>query len=195
MENSDLILLLKKGDKDAYSYLIENFNHKLCLYANSLVNDVPLAEDIVQSIFIKVWERRNNLNPEYPIKSYLYKSVYNQCINEYKRNRSVTPLEKKHIEGLDFIVEDKDNDELEKLKLLVKNAIQELPPKCREVFLLSKKEGLTNIEISDYLKLSKNTVERHMQMAFCRIRESVGKKSDMILFLLFGANFYNQSNS
>jgi len=185
-KNSDLVLHLKKGDENAYAYLIDSFNHRLCVYANSLVNDVALSEDIVQNVFINIWEKRRNLKPEFSVKSYLYKSVYNECINQYKKNQAVTALEKKYIEGLDAIVEDKDNDALEKLIALVKDAIQELPPKCKEVFLLSKKEGLTNIEISEYLNLSKNTIERHMNMAFSRIRESVGNKTDMILFLLFG---------
>ena len=184
--NSELILHLKKGNADAYAYLVDTYNHKLCLYANSLVNDIPISEDIVQNVFIKVWERRDNLKENLSIKSYLYKSVYNACINEYKKNQTVTALEKKHIEELDRIVEDKDEATLEKLIGLVKEAIQELPPKCKEIFLLSKKEGLTNIEISEYLNISKNTIERQINIAFSKIRENVGSKTDILLFLLFG---------
>ncbi len=183
--NSDLILQLKKGNENAYAYLVDTYNHKLCLYANSLTNDISISEDIVQNVFIKVWERRDNLKVDFSIKSYLYKSVYNACINEYKKNQSVTALERKHIEELDRIVEDKDEAALERLIGLVKEAIQELPPKCKEIFLLSKKEGLTNIEISEYLNLSKNTIERQINIAFSKIRENVGSKTDIILFLLF----------
>ena len=184
--SSDLILYLKKGNANAYAYLVDTYNHKLCLYANSLMNNVPLSEDIVQNIFIRVWERRDNLKTNFSIKSYLYKSVYNACINEYKRNQSATALEKKYIDELDRIIEDKDEDTLEKLTGLVKEAIQELPPKCKEIFLLSKKEGLTNIEISEYLNISKNTIERQINIAFSKIRKNVGNKTDIILFLLFG---------
>ncbi len=183
--NSDLILQLKKGNENAYAYLVDTYNHKLCLYANSLTNDISISEDIVQNVFIKVWERRDNLKVDFSIKSYLYKSVYNACINEYKKNQSVTALERKYIEELDRIVEDKDEAALERLIGLVKEAIQELPPKCKEIFLLSKKEGLTNIEISEYLNLSKNTIERQINIAFSKIRENVGSKTDIILFLLF----------
>nr|WP_299381163.1 RNA polymerase sigma-70 factor [Allomuricauda sp.] len=184
--NPDLIHQLKKGNELAYANLVDAYHHKLCLYANSLMNDIPISEDIVQNVFIKVWERRDNLNSSLSIKSYLYKSVYNACINEYKKNQSVTALEKKYIEELDRIVEDKDEATLEKLIGLVREAIQELPPKCKEIFLLSKKEGLTNIEISDYLNLSKNTIERQINIAFAKIKENVGGKTDAILFLLFG---------
>lgn len=182
---SKLINDLKRGDEKAYAYLIETYNHKLCLYANSLMNDALLSEDIVQNVFIKVWEGRKNLKKEFSIKSYLYKSVYNTCINQYKKNQSVTALEKKYIEGLDYLIEDK--DALERLIALVTEAVHQLPPKCKEIFLLSKKEGLTNIEISEYLNLSKNTIERQINIAYSKIRQNVGKKTDIILFLLFGS--------
>ncbi|WP_396635570.1 RNA polymerase sigma factor [Maribacter sp. R77961] len=184
--NIDLIVRLKKGDASAYAYLVDTYNHKLCVYANSLLNDISLSEDVVQNVFIKVWEKRSNLNSNYSIKSYLYKSVYNLCINEYKRNQSVTALEKKYIEELESVIEEKDEEAFEKLILQVREAIQELPPKCKQVFLLSKKEGLTNIEISEYLNISKNTIERHINIAFSTIRKNVGSKTDIILFLLFG---------
>ena len=184
--NIDLVLSLRKGDANAYAYLVDTYNHKLCLYANSLLNDISISEDVVQNVFIKVWERRSNLNADYSIKSYLYKSVYNSCINEYKRNQSVTALEKKYIEELESVIEEKDDEAFEKLISQVKEAIQELPPKCKQVFLLSKKEGLTNIEISEYLNISKNTIERHINIAFSKIRENVGSNTDIILFLLFG---------
>jgi RNA polymerase sigma-70 factor (ECF subfamily) len=191
-KNTDLILCLKKGDANAYAYLVDTYNHKLCLYANSLLNDISLSEDIVQNVFIKVWERRNNLNSDYSIKSYLYKCVYNLCVNEYKKNKSVTALEMKYIEELESVIEEKDEEAFEKLIQLVKEAIQELPPKCKQVFLLSKKEGLTNIEISEYLNISKNTIERHINIAFSRIRENVGSKTDMVLFILFGFSHQNR---
>ena len=183
--NCDLILYLKKGNANAYAYLVDTYNHKLCLYANSLMNDIPASEDIVQNVFIKVWERRDKLKTNFSIKSYLYKSVYNACINEYKRNKSVSALEKKYIEELDRITEDKDKETLEKLIVSVREAINELPPKCKEILLLSKKEGLTNIEISDYLNISKNTIERQINIAFSKIRKNVGSKTDIILFLIF----------
>jgi RNA polymerase sigma-70 factor (ECF subfamily) len=182
----ELISRLKKGDEKAYAHLIETYNHKLCSYANSLINDISLSEDIVQNVFINVWERRNNLRTDSSIKSYLYKSVYNGCINQYKKNHSVTALEKKYIEGLDYIVENNDDDYLEKLIIRVKESIHNLPPKCKEIFLLSKKEGLTNIEISEYLNISKKTIERQITIAFSKIRKDVGSKTDIILFLLFG---------
>jgi len=172
--NSDLVFQLKKGNAGAYAYLVDTYNHKLRLYAKSLMKGISISDDIVQNVFIKVWERRDHLKSGFSIKSYLYKSVYNACINEYKKNQAVTALEKEYIEELNRIVEDKDGASLDRLIGLVKEAIQKLPPKCKEIFLLSKKEGLTNMEISEYLSISKNTIERQINIAFSKIRDNVG---------------------
>lgn len=184
-DNEEFIFKLKNGDEKAFANLVDKYNNKLCLYANSLLNDIPLSEDIVQNLFIKVWEKRDNLREDLSLKSYLYKSVYNACINQYKKNQALTALEQKYIESLNQIVEKKEEDTLDKLKLKVRQAIQNLPPKCKEVFILSKKDGLTNIEISEYLNISVNTIERHITIAFTKIRDEVGNKTNLILYLLF----------
>lgn len=173
--NSQLIQFLKKGNLKAYAYLVDTYNHKLCLYANSLLNDVSASKDIVQNVFMKVWEKRDYLKEDFSIKSYLYTSVYNGCINEYNRKKVVTVLEKKHIDYLNHIVEDKNEHSINNLIFLVKKAIQELPPRCKQIFLLSKEEGLSNIEISEFLNISINTVERQISIAYSKIRLNVNK--------------------
>ena len=185
-ENANLIWHLKKGNEDAFSFLVKNFNHQLCVYASSLLNNESLAEDIVQNVYIKTWEKRKLLSENFSIKSFLYKSVYNEYIDQYRKNRSVTLLEKKYIEALDTIVEE-DYSVLEKLYILVQKEIQNLPPKCKNIFLLSKQEGLSNAEISEYLNVSTKTVEAHITKAFCLIRERVSLPANMgtFLFLLF----------
>ena len=177
-DNADLITHLKKGNEKAYSFLVKCYNHKLCVYANSLINDSAMAEDIVQNVFVKTWERRHYLSSSFSIKSFLYKSVYNEYIDQYRKNRAVTKLEKKYIEALDNIVEN-DNNILERLFLLVQKEIQNLPPKCKDIFILSKQEGLSNVEISEYLNVSPKTVEAHITKAFSMIRERVNYNFNM----------------
>tara|TARA_R110000868_G_scaffold67368_2_gene200104 strand:+ start:71 stop:649 length:579 start_codon:yes stop_codon:yes gene_type:complete len=186
-ENANLIAHLKKGNEAAFSFLVNCYNHQLCVYANSLVNDKAMAEDIVQNVYIRTWEKRKYLKEHFSIKSFLYKSVYNEYIDQYRKNRSVTLLEKKYIEALDTIVEE-DFNVLEKLYLLVQKEIQNLPPKCKNIFLLSRQEGLSNKEISEYLNVSTKTVEAHITKAFCLIRERVNPNvlACSLLFLLFG---------
>tara|TARA_R110002073_G_scaffold295704_1_gene461630 strand:+ start:11011 stop:11610 length:600 start_codon:yes stop_codon:yes gene_type:complete len=185
-DNSSLIIGLKKGNVKAYSFLVNCYNHKLCVYANSLINDNALAEDIVQNVYIKIWKKRHYLKPDFSMKSFLYKSVYNEYIDQYRKNRSVTELEKKYIEALDYIVEE-DDTFLERLYALVQKEIQNLPPKCKNIFILSKHEGLSNVEISEYLNVSIKTVEAHITKGFSIIREKVSYNMDIntFVFLLF----------
>lgn len=183
-DNKILVEHLKKGDEDAYAYLMDTYYHKLCIYAKSLSRDIYISEDIVQNIFLRVWEQRNKLKDIYPIKSYLYQSVYNEFINQYRKKSNLIAVENEYVNNLNTILEE-DTRDLTKLIALVKQEIQNLPPKCKEIFIMGKQEGLTYIEISEHLNISFRTVENQMSKAFSIIREKVGDKMDTILFLLF----------
>lgn len=184
--NIILIRQLKKGNEKAYSFLLNYHHHPLCVYADSLIKDKGLAEDIVQNVFVRVWEKRGNLKEKFSIKSFLYKSVYNEFIDQNRKQRFVTTLEKKYIEALSDIVKE-DTDVLDKLFSKVQKEIHKLPPKCKVIFLMSKKEGLSNVEIAEHLNLSIKTIESHITKAFRILREKVAYKMEMetYLFILF----------
>ena len=194
LSDKEFISSLKKGDSKGYQFLVTSYHQKLCVYANSLTNDSDLAEDIVQNVFMSIWKNRNKLKDQFVVKSYLYKSVYNEFIDQYRKKKAVLTLEKKHIDALTYIVEEEDEKSLEKLISIVKKEIDKLPPKCKQTFLLSKEEGLTNLEISEYLNISIKSVEAHITKAFSVLRKSIGNKVNGILFLLFGNNNYFQTN-
>lgn len=184
-DNDILIKSLKNGDEKAYTYLIDTYHHKLCVYANSLVKNVYSAEDIVQNVFIKVWEQRTRLKTNHAIKSFLYKLVYNEFIDLYRKNQSLFSLEKSYYDALNSIVLEDDSESLQHVINAVNKEIQNLPPKCKEVFILSKKEGLTNIEIAEHLDVSIKTVEAQITKAFSILRSSLDEKIKNFLFLLF----------
>lgn len=178
---------LKNGDENAYAYLVKTYHKPLFVYVLSLNNDRALAEDIVQTVFLRMWEYRKRLNMDYSIKSFLYKSAYNEFINQYhKSRRTLSTLEKVYAEALDAVVDDGNRELLEQKIALVTRGIESLPPKCKETFLLSKKEGLTNIEIAEYLNISIKTVEGQLTKAYALLREGVGSQLKGILFLVFG---------
>ncbi len=180
-----LIKLLKKGEARAYSYMVDLYYKKLCDYASNLARDNFKSEDIVQNVFIRMWQQREKLNANVSIKNYLYKSVYNEFIDQYRKEIAVTKLEKKYIEGLDMIIEIKDTPETNRLMILVQNEIEQLPPKCKETFLLSKQDGLTYVEIAEYQNVSVNTVEKQMVKAFSILRKKMKEKVMSLMFLLF----------
>jgi RNA polymerase sigma-70 factor (ECF subfamily) len=185
-DNNVLIEALRNGDEKAYAYLIDTYHHKLCVYANSLVKNIYSAEDIVQNVFIKVWEQRTRLKSDYALKSFLYKLVYNEFIDLYRKNQSLFSLEKSYYDALNSIVFEDDSESFQRVLNVVNKEIQNLPPKCKEVFILSKKEGLTNIEIAEHLDVSVKTVEAQITKAFSLLRSSLEEKVKNVLFLLFG---------
>ena len=184
--NKTLIEHLRKGHEDAFAYLMDTYHKKLCVYAKSLSRDIYVAEDIVQNIFLSVWEKRERLKDNYSIQSYLYQCVYNEFINQYRKKTTLITLEKEYIKTLNTIFKEEDTSELKRLIALVKQEIQELPPKCKEIFIMGKQEGLTYAEIAEHLNISFRTVENQMSKAFSLIREKVGNKTNQILFILFG---------
>ncbi len=191
--NRDYFLIekLKKGDSKAYSYLMDRYYRILCVYANSLTNDNTKSEDIVQNIFVKIWLNRKKINSSIKIKNYLYKSVYNEFIDQYRKNKPLVYLEKKHIKAINQIVDEKDGL-LENLILKLNSEIEKLPKKCKNIFILNKKDGLTHAEIADYMNISVKTVEGHMTRAFKILNERLGDKLKKILFLLFGTKNPNE---
>src|SRR5690606_28159618 len=163
---------------------MDSLYKKLCAYAFTLTKNHANAEDIVQNVFVEVWTNRKNLNPDFSITNYLYKSVYNGFIDQYRKNRPVIYLEKKYLEAIDIVVQN-EHENLDELMELVHLEIDRLPSKCKQIFLLNKKEGLTHTEISEYLNISLKTVEGHMTRAFKILGEKLGKKMEPLFFLLF----------
>ena len=190
-DNHDVLLeALRKGEEKAFEYLFDRYYEGLLNYAGRIVRETELAYDLVQETFCKLYEDHANLNIHLSIKSYLYKSVYNSCLNEIKHRKVVN----NHIdrELLDFYFSEIVQTPEAELALLGENinnalreAIDKLPERCREVFVLSKMEELSNKEIAERLNISVKTVEVQMTKALSRLR----KELEWLLSLIFFVNF------
>ena len=185
--NNDFVLMenLKSGNYDSVNFLMDKYYKSLCGYATILTNDSNKSEDIVQNVFIKIWVNKNKINSNISIKSYLYKSVYNEFIDEYRKNKAFISIENKHLEIIEHIVEKNSDVYSENLIKKVNDEIEKLPVKCRKIFLLNKKEGLTHTEIATHLKISIKTVEGHITRAFKALNKKLGDKVETLLFLIF----------
>ncbi|WP_421151383.1 RNA polymerase sigma factor [Seonamhaeicola sp. NFXS20] len=178
---------LKKGNHKALVFLMDTYHQPLCVYAYSLSNDYDGAKDIVQSVFIKLWEDRKKIQSIKSIKRFLNKSVYNEFIDQWRKDKRMLSIEIEHYKALETIINDEKNDLTNQIKM-VNTAIENLPPKCKETFLLSKKEGLTNIEIANFMGVSIRTVETQINKAFRILRKNLKQKIKPILFVLLGIN-------
>ncbi|MDD7888224.1 RNA polymerase sigma factor [Flavivirga sp. 57AJ16] len=186
INENNLVEHLIKGDESAYTFLVDFYYTRLCNYASNLTRDSFESEDIVQNVIVRLWKRRDKLDANISIKNYLYKSVYNEFVDYYRKHTAVTALEKKYIEGLDTVYEAQEKQDTQNLKTIIEREIEHLPRKCKETFLLSKRDGLTYNEIAEYRNISVNTVENHMAKAFTILREKLRDKVQGFLFLIFG---------
>lgn len=175
---------LKNGEEIAYAHLLKIYYKRLYAYVITLGHDHAIAEDIIQNVFLKLWEYRAKLDPNYSLQSFLYKSCYNEFINFSKKNRKLTYFDKVYLETAESSIDLNATVNLEAQKELIFKGVSLLPEKCAEIFMLSKKEGLTNSEIAEYLNISCKTVEGHLTKAFTILREKLGAKMVSILFIL-----------
>lgn len=172
-DNKNLEAALKSGDDSAYKFLFTHYYSDLLYYATGLTNDSDKAADIVQDTFIKIWKQRSSITIQTSIKSYLFSAVYNHFIDAYRKEKSqLDLLDQLKSEALLARLDNPENDQKERLQQIQK-LINGLPPKCKEIFLMSKKEGLRYQEIGNILNISVKTVEAQMSKAFKTIREGV----------------------
>ncbi|MDO6738862.1 RNA polymerase sigma factor [Wenyingzhuangia sp. 2_MG-2023] len=177
-DTTTLIEKLIDGDEKAYLSLIEIYYKKLYVYAYSLTNDYALAEDIVQNVFMKIWENRKKLNIKESLKSFLYKAVYNDFVNSFRKKQSSLLLDKIYWETINEMTDEEYFQETASKIELLKKEIESLPNKCKQIFLLSKEEGLTNVEIASYLDVSIKSVEAHITNAYHILRKKIEIKKE-----------------
>jgi RNA polymerase sigma-70 factor (ECF subfamily) len=189
MEQQELIQKIKSGDEVAFEKLFRLFYQPLCSYAHSFISDMDVAEEIVQDILVKLWQKRETLNLEHAIRPYLYRSVQNRCLNHF-RHESI----KKEHQRYSIAVQDDAYEAtssrvtLKELQEKLNEGIAILPPACREVFRLSRNEGLSYKEIADVLQISAKTVENQIGKALKILRIHL---SDFLIYIVY---FYLAEN-
>jgi RNA polymerase sigma-70 factor (ECF subfamily) len=188
-DNEELIKALNNGKEIAYEYLVDTYGNRMYAYALTLVKNPAMAKDIVQNVFLNTWRFRKKLSSDYDIKNFLLRSVHNEFINQYQKDKAQMLLQYKYVETLNQIVEESDENTIVQMIKIVYQEIEKLPPKCKEVFCLSKKEGLTNNEISLHLGISLKTVEAQITKAFTILRARLGEQFESIFLLIFNPNF------
>jgi RNA polymerase sigma-70 factor, ECF subfamily len=178
---------LTVGDITAFEMLFRTYYQPLCNYAFTFLQDREDAEEIVQSTFILVWEKRDTLAIRTSIKPYLYAMVRNACLNVIKHEKI---KQKYAVEEL--ALADRSQEDVahaiasHELEYRIKIAMDALPEQCRMVFKLSRFEELKYAEIADQLNISVKTVENHMGKALKIMREQLKDYLPLIMVLLNG---------
>lgn len=184
-EEKIILKELVEGNEKAYKKLFDIYYINLVLYCQNLSGNQSQAKDIVQETFIKIWNNRKSIEITTSIKSYLYRSVYNNFVNEYTKKIKAEQIYldiKREI--LNNLI-DLDREIYDKKIKLIEAAIEELPKKCQKVFLMSKVDGYKYKEIAKLLSISEKAVEKHVSRAIARIKENLKVKSNLFLFICF----------
>jgi len=180
-ESKDILNeLLRTGSRKSYEAFFKKYYQDLYLWSNSIVKNADAAEDIVQDFFIDFWEKKRFKSVTSNLQSYIYRSVRNSSLNYIKR-------EQKLIHDIEHLEEKesapKANSTTIENSQQIYSAINELPEKCREVFMLCCVSGYTYNEAAEELNVTINTVRTHMVRAFKFLREKL--KSPHLFYLLF----------
>ncbi|EAR13535.1 RNA polymerase ECF-type sigma factor [Polaribacter irgensii 23-P] len=168
---------LKKGREAAYRHLYKLYYSELCNYASILSGSDEIAKDIVQLTLVKIWEKRKILDINTSLKGYLLKAIYNYFIDSKRKEKKQENL-LQHLKQealLEYI--ETSPEEIEQMHLLIAQEIELLPKKCKNIFILAKKEGLKYKEIAHKLNISIKTVERQISIALKKIRKKVTQSS------------------
>lgn len=178
-------------DKVELNKLFQQYYHSLCFFAAKYIADINEAKDTVQDVFVNIWEKKIVFNDSKAIKSYLYKSVYNSCINKLKSESLHNTLKKKiSSDTVEFSDNNYLTDIIETEVLLeIFDAVEALPQECRKVFKLSYISGYDIKSVAMELDISEHTVRSQRTRAKKILRASL---KDIFLFSMLWK--YNKSS-
>jgi len=182
-----LLTTLKAGDITAFEMLFKTYYQPLCNYAYTFVQDRDEAEEIVQSTFLSVWEKRKNLAIHTGVKPYLYAMVRNACLNVLKHEK----IKQQHA-AMEIAVAERSAESVTRtviaseLETRIHHAMDKLPEQCRLVFKLSRFEELKYGEIAEQLNISVKTVENQMGKALRIMRDQLKDYLPMITAIIAG---------
>lgn len=182
---------LKQGNRDAFNTVFRHYYPRVMSYVAAIV-DEDIAEDIVQDVFMYVWEHREQLNMGAGFHSYLFQSAYTRCLDHFKRQNSVEKYnlyqEQNGLEQYGNLLKD-DASVMEKLYIKdfykhLYDLLEHLPSQRREVFMLAYINGLKTKEISELTQIPQRTVESHIYLTIKHLKKHMSKKDFYLLCVL-----------
>jgi len=168
---------LVRGEPSAFAALFERYYDALCAFAEGFVASADEAEEVVAEVFVRIWERRKRLDIQISVKSYLYSATRNQALNHLRRRGTEErwldqASSSGELPGMSRSSRHGVLAELHAVELnqALERAIETLPPRPREVFILHRRHGLTYAEIAETLGVAAKTVENHIGRALKALR-------------------------
>lgn len=180
--DSKLIYRLKDGDRDAFNAIYWHYSPKLYNTVLYLLNDSDIAEDVVQELFLTIWEKRGNIQPELNFEAYI-STIARNLAYKYVEEALHKNLPMEELKDSKLISNsEEDTIEADSLREYIFNVISSFPEMRRKVFIMSRFENLSHAEIAEKLALSERTVEAHIYQALKELRKVLGNKA--VAFIL-----------
>lgn len=193
----DILIIehLRRGDEEAFKYIYERHYVLLCHFANQILNDAALSEEVVDDAIFYLWEHRREIEITYSVRAYLMRAVRNRCLNELQSLRHRKELHFSSFmlpENMDFLdsVFVEENQPLgvlleRELEDELTRSIEELPVECRTVFKKSRFEQKKYEEIALELGISINTVKYHIKNALSLLQKRLDNYLHLLIIYIF----------
>ncbi len=176
---------MQQNDHHALSLIYKRYWHVLIDFVYKRLKNQQDAEEIVQELFIRLYERREELNIHTSLNAYLHTAARNRVYNKYRdwmQQRKAFKIF--HLQDVDYTTPALYIAENKELENQIDLSIQKLPEKCREVFMLRRNERLSNTQVADRLQISVNTVEKHMGKAMKILKSELEKNQPLLILLI-----------
>lgn len=170
-EVDEYVKALSSGDSKAFELLFLRYQPKLVYFFAGFVHDDEIAQDLAQDLFFNLWNNRSKLSGIRSFQSYLYQMARNILYNYYDHSL----VQEKY--GMAQFLSPSVSDDLEEqlfaseLQALINHKVDQMPPQRRQIFRMSRTEGLSNEEIANRLNINKRTVENHLTVALADLRK------------------------
>ena len=170
-DEARLIALLRSGDAEAFERVYRASAAALCQLADSYVRSRDTAEDLVQELFTWLWANRHDFRPEHGLRAYLFGATRNRALNVLRDEATASRASERLSTSAEGIAGAADAELMASdLETAIQAAVEGMPPRCREVFLLLRTQSLTYAEVALILGISPKTVEVHMGRALAILR-------------------------
>jgi RNA polymerase sigma-70 factor, ECF subfamily len=182
---------IKMGDEQAFEQLYRRYFVRLCAFANKFLAEPEISEEVVQDIFLMLWENRASLRGNVSAKSFLFQAVHNKSMNTLAHQKVVSRysamIRAVYSHHNEFDVHE--SLMAKELDSRIQNIVNDLAPECKKIFLLSREEGKKHHEIAEDLNISIKTVETQINRALKKLRS---KLSDyMVVLAIFCFSLLN----
>lgn len=180
-----LVVLLNKDDQKAFLEIYDRYKNELATHLVRLLRSYELAEEVLQDVFMMLWEKRHDMDASKSVPAYLYRSAINKTKNVFRKIANDNRLREEFLMNVSVANSNSVEEWIEnkEIQQLLQTLLDRLPPQQKKVYMLCKLDGLSYKEVSEQLKISIATVNSHIRNANIFLKGELKNKSELSSFL------------